>query len=175
MYDGDSLAEPAVRNAEEGGATDGREILEAADGRQYVGLPQYDIRVSAGGGAVIHSEQIVDILAFNRSWYEREIGIPVTQVALFEVHGDSMVPDLHDGDLAVIDLGKNAFTSNAIYVILEGDALRIKKVSVRVDGKIEIKSSNESYGVETLTPEQAEQIVVVGRAKRAFPRMRRLP
>lgn len=145
------------------------------DGRQIVVLPRYDIRVSAGGGSAVHSEQIVDYLSFSREWYDREIGIPPSQAALFEVHGNSMEPDLHDGDLALIDLSKNTFKSPAIYVILEGDELRVKKVTLLPDGGVEIRSSNESYGVVTLTSEQAEQVKVLGRARRAFPRMRRLP
>lgn len=154
---------------------DGREILASTDGREFLLLPRYDVRVSAGGGSIIHSEQIVDYLAFNRIWYEREIGIPSGQVMLFEVHGDSMVPDLQDRELVFVHTAINSVASNGIYVLLHGEHLLIKKVSVRMDGKIEIKSSNESYGVETLTPEQAEQLVVVGRAKRAIPPIRRLP
>lgn len=152
-----------------------RGTVTASDGRQIVVLPRYDVRISAGGGSTVHSEQIVDYLSFSRAWYEREVGIPPSQAALFEVHGNSMEPDLHDGDLAVIDLSKTSLKSPAIYVILEGDELRVKKVTLHPDGAVEIRSSNESYGAITLTPEQAEQIVVVGRARRAFPRMRRLP
>lgn len=150
-------------------------LREANDGREFVHLPRYDVRISAGGGAAVHSEQIVDYLSFSREWYDREIGIPPGQAALFEVHGNSMEPDLHDGDLAVIDLSKNTFKSPAIYVILEGDELRVKKVTLLPGGGVEIRSSNENYGVVTLTPEQAEQVKVLGRARRAFPRMRRLP
>ncbi len=86
-----------------------------------------------------------------------------------------MEPDLYDGDLGVVDTGKNSIAGEAIYVILSGGELRIKWVKQRADGMVEIRSSNPRYGEELLTPEQAEQLVIVGRAKRALPRERRLP
>jgi phage repressor protein C with HTH and peptisase S24 domain len=152
----------------------GREVLEASDGREFVLLPRYDVRVSAGGGSLVHSEQIVDYYAFNRRWFEDRIGIPPAQAVLLEVHGDSMEPDLEDGDLVIVDTSKTSFVADAIYVILVNGALVIKRVSQRMDGKIEIRSSNEKYGAEILAPEEAERLIVVGRARRVL-KERRLP
>lgn len=154
----------------------GREILESRDGRGYVLLPRYDVRVSAGGGTVVHSEQIVDYLAFKSDWFEREVGIPAGSAALFEVRGNSMESDFYDGDLALLDLRVDRFIDDAIYVVQYGDALRVKRVHRRLDGKVEIKSSNEAvHKPEVVTEEEASQIIIVGRAKRALPKPRRLP
>lgn len=155
----------------EGGAQEhGPEVLESRDGREFILVPQYDVRVSAGGGSVIHSEQIVDHLSFQTDWFARWVGIPPVSAAVVEVRGESMRPDLEDEDLVIIDITKNAFVDDAIYVLQYGDALRIKKVTVKIDGTVEIKSSNEAAGYkpEVLTPEEAQQITVVGRSKRAI-------
>ncbi len=162
------------RSTDKSTGAEGREVLESDDGREFILLPRYDVRVSAGGGAVIHSEQIVDYYAFNRRWFEERVGISPSQVVLFEIHGDSMMPDLEDGELVLIDTSKTAFAGEAIYVILVGGELRIKWVKQRIDGHVEIRSSNERYGTEVLTAEQAEQLVIVGRARRALSD-RRLP
>ena len=163
------------RRRDDGVGGDGREVLEASDGREFVLLPRYDVRVSAGGGSLVHSEQIVDYYAFNRRWFEDRVSIAPAQAVLLEVHGDSMEPDLEDGDLVIVDTSKTSFVADAIYVILVDGALVIKRVSKRMDGNIEIRSSNEKYGAEVLTPEQAERLIVVGRARRVFPKERRLP
>lgn len=167
---------PPRRRAEatpgDGGA---HEIVEALDGREFVLLPRYDVKVSAGGGSLVHSEQIVDYYAFNRRWFEERVGILPAQVVLLEVHGDSMEPDLFDGDLVLVDTSKTSFVSDAIYVLLIDGTLVIKRVNKRLDGHIEIRSSNDKYGAEVLTPEQAEQLVIVGRARRVLPKERRLP
>jgi phage repressor protein C with HTH and peptisase S24 domain len=85
------------------------EVLESSDGREFVLVPRYDVRVSAGGGSVIHSEQIVDHLSFQYDWFEREVGISPKHAVVVEVRGDSMVPDLHDGELVIIDTSQNSF------------------------------------------------------------------
>ena len=162
---------PGEHPAREPGSS---ELIESSDGREYVKVPQYDVRASAGRGELIHSEQIVDHIAFEREWFEREVGIPAAHAAVLEVRGDSMVPDLHDGELLIMDLSKNRFVDDAIYVIQYGNALRIKKVRVRLDGKIEIRSSNDAYAPEIVEPDDAASIVVVGRGKTAVPKVRRL-
>ena len=139
-------------------------------------VPRYDIRVSAGSGSIIHSEQIVDHYAFQAEWFAREVGIAPADAACVEVRGRSMEPDLYDREVTVIDLSKNRFIDDAIYVLHYADALRIKKVTVSLDGTVQIRSSNEAdYPPETVSAEQAQYITVVGRAKIAIPPIRRLP
>jgi phage repressor protein C with HTH and peptisase S24 domain len=154
-----------------------REMLEADDGAQFILLPRYDVKVSAGGGSFIHSEQIVNHLSFRADWWEREVGIPPKFAMLVEVRGDSMIPDLHDGDLAAVDTRVSKLVDDGIYVLRYADSLRIKRVHRRLDGKLEIKSSNEEmYKPELITEaEAAEQIQIIGAAKTAIPRIRRLP
>jgi phage repressor protein C with HTH and peptisase S24 domain len=170
---GNSVSEPPAGAA---GVRGGVETLLSEEGREFVLLPRYDIRVSAGGGSLVHSEQIVDHLAFQADWYQREIGIPPEHTALMEVRGNSMEPDLFDGDIVAIDTRVDRFVDDAIYVLRYGDALRIKSVQRRIDGRVEIKSSNEAmYKPEVITDGEAEQITVVGRARRVFPKPKRLP
>lgn len=164
---GDTLvAEPRAEMAE---------TLQAIDGREFVLVPRYDIKVSAGNGSVIHSEQIVDYYAFQLEWFAREVGISPASAACAEVRGNSMEPDLFDGEIVIMDTSKNRFVDDAIYILHYGDALRIKKVHTRIDGTVEIRSSNEAYKSEVLTPEEAERITIIGRARRAIPPVRRLP
>lgn len=151
-------------------------VLHAADGREYVLLPKYDVSVSAGNGTLVRSEQIVDYLAFNSEWFHQNVGIAPGSAALIEVRGDSMTPMLQDGELVIVDTSCDAFKDDAIYVLQYSGALRIKRVRRRLDGKIEVKSANEDYGVELLTEQEAESgnITIVGRARWALSG-RRLP
>lgn len=155
-------------------ADDFGQMLESHDGRQYVLLPSFDVKVSAGGGSVVHSEQVVDSYAFTKRWWDENVGIPPARALLFEAHGDSMVPDVLDGELVIIDTGKNAFVGDAIYAILLGGELRLKKVHQRIDGSVEIRSSNEAHSTEVLTGEEAAELVVIGRGRRVLSD-RRLP
>ena len=63
-------------------------------------VPRYEISASAGGGAAVYSEQIVDYLAFKTDWVRDHLRLPPEAIALINVTGDSMEPALSDGDLA---------------------------------------------------------------------------
>lgn len=142
----------------------------------FVYLPKYSVKAHAGGGFAVESEQIVNYFAFQTAWFEKNVGIAPTCAALIEVRGDSMTPVLLDGELVIVDTSCDAFKDDAIYVLQYSGALRIKNVRRRLDGKIEIKSANEGYGLELLTEQEAEAgtITIVGRARWALSG-RRLP
>lgn len=143
---------------------------------EYVRVPRYQIGAGAGGGVIVESEQIVDYLAFQAGWFARSVGVAPRSAALIEVRGDSMAPVLQDGELVIVDTSCRDFRDDAIYVLQYSGALRIKSVRRRLDGKIEIRSANEDYGVELLSEQEAEAgtFTIVGRARWALSG-RRLP
>lgn len=129
---------------------------------EFIMVPRYDVRASAGGGAVIHSELIVDHLAFRLEWVSR-MGLNQQKLALIEVHGDSMEPALYNSDLILIDLRACELTVNGIYAIQHRGHLLVKRVQVKLDGTVIIKSDNPAYEPEVLGPDEADSLVVVGR------------
>lgn len=151
-------------------------VVVTADGREFILLPRVDVKVSAGSGTLVSSEQVVDYLAFSAEWFHKHVGISPASAALIEVRGDSMTPVLVDGELVIVDTSCDSFRDDAIYVLQYSGALRIKSVRRRLDGKIEIRSANEGYGTELLTEEEAAAgtITIVGRARWALSG-RRLP
>lgn len=128
----------------------------------FIMVPRYDVQASAGGGAVIHSELIVDYLAFRLEWVSR-MGLNQQQLALIEVHGDSMEPALYNNDLILIDLRASELSVNGIYAIQHRGHLLVKRVQVKLDGTVIIKSDNPAYEPEVLGPDEADSLVVVGR------------
>jgi len=55
-------------------------------GTDFVFVPRYNVYASAGGGANISSELIVDHLAFKREWLAH-MGLSLSQLALISVGG----------------------------------------------------------------------------------------
>jgi phage repressor protein C with HTH and peptisase S24 domain len=135
--------------------------LEAPEG--FVLVPRYDVAASMGNGAVIHSEQIVDHLAFRAEWVRTELGTSPKQLVLISAIGDSMEPSLRAGDLLLVDRSVENVHQDAIYAIALDGELRIKRIQRLFDGTLVIKSDNPSYRTEELTPSQAEQLRIVGR------------
>ncbi len=125
-------------------------------------VPRYDVQASAGAGCLIHSELIVDHLAFRQEWVSK-MGLTRQKLALIEVHGDSMEPALKNGDLVLIDLRTSGLAADGIYVVQHRGNLLVKRIQCKFDGTVVIKSDNPAYEAEVLRPSDAEELVVVGR------------
>lgn len=136
-------------------------VLGAPDG--FVLVPRYDVAGSMGNGSVIHSEQVVDHLAFRAEWVRTELGTSPKNLILISAIGDSMEPSLRAGDLLLIDRGVEGVKQDAIYAIAHDGELRIKRIQRLFDGSMIIKSDNPKYEPENLTSDQAERMRIVGR------------
>jgi len=136
----------------------------------YVTVPQYEVAASAGGGALVHSEQIVDHLAFKADWLKATLGLTPGHIAVISVIGDSMEPYLAEGDLILVDLDTHHIENNAVYVLQFADSLLVKRVQVKLDGEVIVKSDNPRYDTETFRGEAAERLRVVGRMVRRLVR-----
>lgn len=134
--------------------------LQAQD---FVHVPRYDVKASAGHGAVVNDESIVDSLAFKRDWIVRALGLDPARLALIDVAGDSMTPTISDGDLILLDTRPMTHRAEGIYVISHDNALLVKRLRVRLNGDVEIISDNPRYGSETITGEQLTRLRIVGR------------
>lgn len=129
----------------------------------FILVPRYDVAASMGNGSVIHSEQVVDHLAFRAEWVRTELGTSPKNLILISAIGDSMEPSLRAGDLLLIDRSVESVRQDAIYAIAHDGELRIKRIQRLFDGTLIIKSDNPKYQPENITPEQAERMRIVGR------------
>lgn len=128
----------------------------------FVMVPRYDVSASAGHGSLVQSELIVDYLAFREEWVSR-IGLSSEKLALIKVSGDSMFPTLNNNDLVLIDLRIQELGVDDIYTIQHRGHLLVKRIQIKMDGTVIVKSDNPLYESETLSPIDAENIIVVGR------------
>jgi phage repressor protein C with HTH and peptisase S24 domain len=129
---------------------------------EFVLVPRYDVRVAAGAGSLVHSDQVVDHLAFKREWVVDRLKVKPDKLALVEIVGDSMEPTLSEGDLALVHVGERKLKDGAVYVIQSGGELRVKRIAKRVDGSVLIKSDNSLYADEVISAVEAEQLRVLG-------------
>lgn len=114
------------------------------DVSEYAFIPYYDVRASAGFGAFVQGGEATRSLAFDRKWLAAQVGVSCHRLALIPVVGRSMEPDIHDGEIVMIDRGDIERLSEGAYVFELDDGLFVKRLSLRGD-RLVIESSNADY------------------------------
>lgn len=131
----------------------------------FVSLPKYDLQTitTEGHDLTIHSEQIVDYLAFNREWLDMSLNVRNNCLALISVRDDSMEPTLRSDDLILTDTSRGHIEHNSIYVLQFDNELIVKRIQRKMNGSVIVKSDNPMYGEEELDALAAQSLPVIGK------------
>lgn len=142
---------------------DDRPTVRKGDASAFLTVPEYDIKVSAGGGYVIDREALKAEWPFNRAYIENELRLSPGALSMVEVRGDSMEPLLRTGDRVVVDHGDNNPASGGIFVIWDGSATVVKRLEMipySQPPKVVLISENKAHNQYTVN---ADVVNIVGR------------
>jgi phage repressor protein C with HTH and peptisase S24 domain len=140
------------------------EPISSSSLNDFVLVPRYNIESSAGGGSVIYSEQLVDHLAFKKTWVSKELGTDPKYLLLIHSIGDAMEPTFRSGDLLLVDRKKARMKGDGIYLINFDDGLIVKRLEWMMDGTVVIRGDNTSVSREQkLTYIEMEKLHLLGR------------
>lgn len=128
----------------------------------YVLLPRVEARASAGHGTGLSSDKVVDFLAFSEDWVRNTLHRRPANLALLEATGDSMDPTIRDGDILLVDTSVQDIQSSRVYVLQVNGALLVKRIQVRLDGSLVVKSDNPSYEPEVVRPDERSPLRILG-------------
>lgn len=128
----------------------------------YVLLPRVEARAAAGHGSGLDSDKVVDFLAFSEDWVRNTLHRRPANLALLEATGDSMDPTIRDGDILLVDTSVTDIQSSRVYVLQVNGALLVKRIQVRLDGSLVVKSDNPSYEAEVVRPDERSPLRIVG-------------
>lgn len=144
-----------------------RALLPPVTGGDQVVLPMYDVRASAGAGALVASEDVSDHFAVSRDWLRRNLPpwAPVNAVVgVLEGSGDSMEPTIRDGDLIAVvqDVPWRVVERGGIFVFtLDGHRLLLKRLQVLNSGDLRIISDNKAYETDTVPFADIQHRVII--------------
>ena len=117
-----------------------------------------DISASAGGGGDVDSEEYQS-LELSENFIEILGGqSEMKNIEAIKVSGDSMEPTFSYDDIVFINRKKTDLSRGGVFVIRTEHGLFIKRVSKRIDGKIDIISDNKEYSKMTVHPSEVEFI-----------------
>lgn len=135
--------------------------IQVADGN-FIPIPRFDVRASAGHGALINAEEAVGYYAYNRSFLKRR-GLLPDMLAVIQLHGDSMEPDLWDGDLLLVNRAETTPEDSLIYAVRFDDNLFAKRIQALPGGGIQLLSSNPRYPPIPIGHGELDGVGIIGR------------
>ena len=156
-------AEEMVKVAEffrEGSGPDPDSMLGADIGAL---VPVYSVQASAGPGALVTSEDVVDRLAFPPDYLRHITKANPRHLAIIGVKGDSMATTLKDDDLVMIDTSKTELSFEGMFVVKidGGAALLVKRIGrASRKGHINLISDNPAYPAVEIA---VDDVVPVGK------------
>ncbi len=124
-------------------------------------VPKRKARLCAGTGSLTTDETVTGYYAFRHEFLARK-GNPA-KMALVEVYGDSMSPEICDGDTVLVDESQREILAGRIYAVGMGEEVVIKEV-YKKPGKLLLISKNPAYGIEEIDLAEVDGLVrIVGR------------
>lgn len=105
-------------------------------------IPLVDAVLSAGGGSFETNGTPRKEYAFRRDFILRK-GSP-SDMVLMRVSGDSMVPEVLNGDVALIDQSKTKIIPGQMYAVGFEESIYLKRID-NLPGKVILKSANPAY------------------------------
>lgn len=126
-------------------------------------VPRLDVRASAGAGTLVEYEEASEMLAFRGDWLRRR-GINPLAAHVLTARGDSMEPTIRDGDILLVDTSIDRVVDNAIYVVAYDGRTLVKRVQMRLDGSVVLKSDNRDlFDDEPVPAGEVSALNVAGR------------
>lgn len=117
------------------------EVVECMDCHLTM-IPMVEARLSAGTGSFENGGTEERRYAFRTDFLSRKGQI--SQMVLMRVDGDSMEPEIHHGDVVLIDQSQTTPRAGVMFAIGVEDLVYIKMVDSK-PGKIILKSLNQDY------------------------------
>lgn len=123
-------------------------------------VPKVSARACAGSGSFDVQENIIDEVPFSAVWIHKK-GSPGSMIVM-EVLGDSMYPELEEGDNILVDQSHKHVSKNGVYVIGLEETLQVKRVQ-SLPGLVILLSANRHYPPVSVQGDEIDTLRVIGR------------
>jgi phage repressor protein C with HTH and peptisase S24 domain len=127
---------------------------------EYHKIPRVRARLSAGGGSFETDDQIQDYYAFQKEWLRQKGSMEA--MVLFDIFGNSMEPEIRNGDTVLVDQNQKEILAGALYAVGIEDTIMVKRIEKRPN-KLVLLSNHKDYLPVLLTHKEAEDVRIIGR------------
>jgi len=130
------------------------------DGSEFKGIPKVKARLCAGGGSFEVGSEIERYYSFRSDWLAQKG--KSDKMVLMDIFGNSMSPELKDGDTVLIDESQKDVVSGALFAVGIDDTIMVKRVE-KHPKKLVLISDNKDYSPIFLHSEEMETIRIIGK------------
>jgi phage repressor protein C with HTH and peptisase S24 domain len=133
---------------------------EAEHASDFVEIPKVRARLCAGSGSFETGSDILGYYSFREAWLRGKGG--PSKMVLMDIFGNSMSPEMKDGDTVLIDQSQMDILSGAIYAVGVEDTIMIKRIEKHPSTLVLI-SENKDYAPLYLKDQEAARVRIIGK------------
>ena len=126
----------------------------------FSNIPKVKARLSAGGGSFEVGSNIEGYYAFRKDWLRTKGAI--SQMVLMDIFGNSMEPEMKDGDTILIDESQKDILAGAIYAVGVDDTIMVKRLE-KHPNKLVLLSDNKDYSPIYLQGGEIDSVRIIGK------------
>jgi len=132
----------------------------AAGDSIFKNIPKVKARLSAGGGSFEVGSEIEGYYAFRKEWLTTKGNI--NKIVLMDIFGNSMEPELKDGDTVLIDESQKDILAGAVYAVGIDDTIMVKRLE-KHPNKLVLHSDNKDYASIYLQGDEINSARIIGK------------
>jgi len=133
---------------------------QADDTAGFVAIPKVKARLSAGGGSFELGSEIEGYYSFQNAWLHGKGSC--NNMVLMDIFGNSMTPEMKDGDTVLVDQSQKEILAGAIYAVGVEDTIMVKRVEKHPNAMV-LLSDNKDYAPIYLKSEDIDSIRIIGK------------
>jgi len=126
----------------------------------FTSIPKVKARLSAGGGSFEVGSEIEGFYAFRKDWLSAKG--TTNKMVLMDIFGNSMEPEMKDGDTILIDESQKDILAGAIFAVGVEDTIMVKRLE-KHPNKLVLISDNKDYAPIYLQGSEIESIRIIGK------------
>ena len=138
----------------------GEKFINNLDETGFVKIAKVKARLSAGGGSFEVGDDIEGFYSFRKDWLEKRGRS--RDMVLMDIFGNSMEPELKDGDTVLVDQSRKAILAGAVYAVGIDDTVMVKRVE-KHPNKLVLRSDNKAYSPIYLQGEEIQTVRIIGK------------
>jgi phage repressor protein C with HTH and peptisase S24 domain len=127
---------------------------------EFKNIPKVKARLCAGGGSFEVGSEIEGFYAFRQDWLKTKGAL--RHMVLMDIFGNSMEPELKDGDTVLIDESQKDILAGALYAVGVDDTIMVKRLE-KHPHKLVLLSDNKDYAPIYLKDEEINGVRIIGK------------